>query len=110
MSASQNADTGFDSYREDWRSVARYTVRYQGLFFENLSHVKNTIATGRTYDEAIDLEVRERKTLDAQGIKGHILLDLECPEETRLAYMKVRAARQARENSLVLRETEAIAT
>jgi hypothetical protein len=98
MTASQKTNVDSDSYREDWRSVARYTVRYQGLFFEGQSHVKIAYATGLTYDEAGKRECEERKLMVAQGLKGHILLDLEHPDETRAEYKKIRAAREAREN------------
>lgn len=87
-----------DPYRDDWRSVARYSVRYQGLYFEGQSHVKKSLATGLTYGEAIELESEERNVMAAQGIRAHILIDLERRDETFSEYRKVRAAREAREN------------
>lgn len=98
MSTHQTTDTGMDQYRDDWRSVARYSVRYQGLYFECRSHIRRTLATGLTYDEAIALEGDKRKQMLARGITGHILLEIECRDETYAAYTKVRAAREAREN------------
>lgn len=109
MTVSPKTDTGVDEYREDWRSVARYTVRYQGLYFESQSHVKRSLANGLTYDEACDLKCKERKFMVDQGIKGHVLLDLERPAETNIEYKKVRAARAACENSMSSHPTEAMA-
>lgn len=96
MTDSQKSDASVDHYRDDWRLVARYSVRFQGLYFEGQSHVKRTLATGLPYDEASKLEIEERKTMVAQGIRGNVLLDLERREETYAEYKKVRAAREAR--------------
>ena len=86
-------DVTLKEYRDDWEAVARYTVRYQGLYFNSASHIRRVLAQGLTLAEACRLREVEKARMRSAGEEGHILFDLERPEETRETYRQLRAAR-----------------
>ena len=94
VSASRKLDAVLQGYRDDWRTVARYTERYRGLYFSGQSHAQRVLARGLTYDEASRLSVVEKARMAARGEEGHILFDLERPQETQIAYRHLREARE----------------
>ena len=97
MSESQRLDASLAAYRADWRAVARYTVRFKGLYFSGQSHIQRVIATNVAWDDATKIRDEETTRMAVDGVRGHILFDLERPEETRAQYKRERAARELRE-------------
>jgi hypothetical protein len=96
MSESQRLDASLQAYRVDWRAVARYTVRFKGLHFSGQSHIQRVIATNVAWDEAGKIRHEETTRMAAEGVRGHILFDLDRPGAARAQYTRERAASELR--------------
>lgn len=97
MSESQRPDATLAAYRADWREIARYTVRFKGLYFSGQSHMRRVIATDVAWAELDKIRAEQSARMETEGVRGHILIDLERPEETRAQFKRERLAREARE-------------
>ncbi|MBN3761015.1 hypothetical protein [Burkholderia sp. Ac-20365] len=87
-------DASLTAYTADWRAVARYTVRFKGLYFAGQSHIQRVLATEVSWDDACTFRDEEKKRMTVEGIGGHVLFDLERPEGTKSEYRRQRAARE----------------